>query len=153
AIDEAESADHPAVLGVREAESPQPREHVLTELRALPRRLARGPADHLARGTHRPAVAVRQLDDPEERIDERVLDLELVERPALSAVRRAGDVALDAGRHAVLRVRHVDAVERRQVEDVEDARALHQSLLLLVPRLAAVGGAQDLPELADHPAV
>src|SRR6266852_7398969 len=110
AVDESVAADQPAVLLVGEAEPAQPGEDVLSELGALPCRLARQPPHHLARRAHRPARAVRQLDQAEERIDERILDLDLVEAPALAAVVGTRDAPLDAGRETTLRVDHVDAV-------------------------------------------
>src|SRR5256712_13274532 len=85
-VDEAVPADHPAVLLVGEAEPAQPGEHVLPELGALPRRLPGLVPHDLAGGAHCPTRAVGQLDHAEERIDERILDLDLVEGPALAAV-------------------------------------------------------------------
>src|SRR5207302_10821597 len=123
-IDEPVSADHPAVLLVGEAEPAQPGEHVLPELGALPRRLPGLVPHDLARGAHRPARAIGQLDHAEERVDERVLDLDLVERPALAAVFGARDASLDAGGEAALGVGHVHAVEGGKAEEVEDAGAL-----------------------------
>src|SRR5437867_2797808 len=152
-VDQSEAAHQPPVLLVREAEPTQPREDVLSELGPLPFALAGRAPDDLARRTHRPGVPVRQLDEPEERVDERVLELELVETPTLAAVARAGDVPVDARGDTALRIEHVDAVQRRQIEEVEDARPLHQRLLLLVPRLAAVGRVHDLAELAHDPPV
>src|SRR5437899_5913544 len=99
-IDEAVSADHPAVLLVGEAEPAQPGEHVLPELGALPRRLSGLVPHDLAGGAHRPARAVGQLEHAEERIDEGILDLDLLERPALAAVGGAGEAPLDAGGEA-----------------------------------------------------
>src|SRR5437867_3489578 len=152
-VDQSEAAHQPPVLLVREAEPTQPREDVLSELGPLPFALAGRAPDDLARRAHRPRIAVRQLDDPEERVDERVLELDLIEAPVLAAVAGPGDASLDTGGDRALRVDQVHAVERGQVEEVEDPRALHQRLLLLVPGLAAVGGVHDLPELAHDPAV
>src|SRR2546428_3989058 len=95
AIDESVATDEPSVLLVGEAEPAQPRQHVLAELGPVPRRLARLPPHHLARGAYRPAGAVGHLDHPEERIDERVLDLDLLERPALPAVVGPREASLD----------------------------------------------------------
>src|SRR5438093_10230711 len=110
-IDEAVSADHAAVLLVGEAEPAQPGEHVLPEFGALPRRLPGLVPHDLAGGAHRPARAVGQLEHAEERVDERILELELVEGPALAAVGGARDAPLDAGGQAALRVQHGHAVE------------------------------------------
>src|SRR5262245_25852067 len=106
-VDQSESAHQPPVLVVREAEPSQPREDVLSELRPLPLALAGRASHDLAGRADRPRIAVRQLDDPEQRIDERILDLQVVERPLLTAVARASDAALDAARDRALRIEHV----------------------------------------------
>src|SRR5207245_9691761 len=96
-IDEAVSADHPAVLLVGEAEPAQPGAHVLPELGALPRRLPGLVPHDLARRAHRPARAVGQLEHAEERVDERIPDPARVGGPALPAVARARDGRLGPG--------------------------------------------------------
>src|SRR5437667_9849420 len=99
AIDQPVSADEPAVLLVGEAEPAQPGEHVLSELGAVPRRLARLPPHHLARGAHCPARPARALDRAGERIDEWIVALDLIERPPLPAVVGARGVSLGARPH------------------------------------------------------
>src|SRR6266446_8888313 len=99
AIDQPVAADQPAVLLVGEADAVQPREHVLPELGAMPHRFARLAPHDFTRQPRGPARAIGQLGHAQERIDERVVDLDLVEAPPLSAVAGAGDVALEARRN------------------------------------------------------
>src|SRR5206468_4945979 len=110
AVDQSEATHQPPSLLVREGQSAQPGENVLSELRPLPRSLAGRATDDLARRAHRPRIAVRQLDDPEERVDERVLELDLIEAPVLAAVAGPGDASLDTGGDRALRVDQVHAV-------------------------------------------
>src|SRR5262249_58217678 len=70
-----------------------------------------------------------------------------------AAVGRRRDVRLETRGDRFLRVARVEPEERRQIEKVEELRALEQRLRLLLPGLAAIARAEDLAELADDPAV
>src|SRR5262249_9605355 len=106
-------------------------------------------AEHFAGGSDRPAGAVGEELNLEERHRERVADV--VEGPGGAAVGGDRDPAVEAGRGAGLRVDEVDAAEGREAERIDDLAA-DEGLLLLLPRRTAVGRLQDLPELSDDPA-
>src|SRR5262249_10242266 len=73
--------------------------------------------------------------------------------PLLSAVRRRRDVGFETRGDRFLRVARVEPEQGRQIEEVEELRALEERLRLLLPGLAAIARAEDLAELADDPAV
>src|SRR4030095_12078024 len=116
-VDEPESADHPAVLRVGEADGPEPGENVLADVGPVPDAGAGLRLHHLARRPDGPGGAVRELDHVVQRVDQlHVAAVGLVVGPLVAAVARAGDVRLEPGRHRVLTVLGVEAEERREVE-------------------------------------
>src|SRR2546425_1301427 len=105
------STDHPAVLGVGEVDGTQPGGDVLPDLGPLPRGRTGLALEHLPGAARDPRRAVGELLDGEQRVDEghAGVDLDRIEGPALSAIRRTGDVTLQADRDRFLRALQVNA--------------------------------------------